>query len=99
MITLEFFSLTTEQRLKKKWSKDDIKTLQTLIREAVYMREGSTTFPPKGFSEDDVRELRTILGNMAQEKYSECSFRTLDLVKEYFYSEIAVCAAAAGIMI
>jgi hypothetical protein len=92
MVTLGFFSLTTDERLQKKWTRGDIKALRKLLQEAVYMREGSTTLPPEGFSEDDVRELRTILDYSAQTNHGECSYATLAQVKEYFEGEISICA-------
>jgi len=96
MVTLGFFSLTTEQRFLIKWTRNDIEVLQSLLREAVYMREGSTTLPPRGFTVEDVQELRNILDMFATERYGDCSARSLSRIKEYFVSEIELCATLVG---
>ena len=96
MVALEFFSWTTDQRFRLKWTRTDIKILQSLLREAVYMRDGATTFPPLGFTIEDVRELRTILDIFAIEQYGDSSDRSLSRIKEYFDSEIGLCASLVG---
>jgi len=91
MVTLGFFSLTTDERLKMAWKKDDIWVLRALLREAVYMRHGSTTIPPQGFTFEIVQELRTIIDNMAKERYGDSSEKSISKIKEYFSSEIDIC--------
>lgn len=91
MTKLRFFSLTTDDRFAAKWIRGDLAGLREMLREAVYMRDGSTILPPRGFTADDVRELRTILDAFACERYGDCSPSSLARIKEYFEAEIAMC--------
>ncbi len=97
-MTLEFFSITTDERLQKKWSRSDLKTVEALLREALYVRNGSTTTPPAGFQVADIEQLRETLRAIARERHGDTSSTSLSRVREYFEGEIGVCRSAMGYM-